>query len=1131
MSRLRKFGTVAIALVVALSMTGTPASAQSVDINALLAQIAQLQAQVASMQTGTPAASSSYTFTKDLTLGAKGADVSALQQILINGGYLKIAAPTSYFGPATKAALVAWQKAAGVTPASGYFGPKTRTAMAGTPGTPGTPVVLPTSAFLKVEAAGPVATTIPDGSLYNKVLKLKFTAGSQAENVTAVTVTRGGYTANTNITGVSVWDDMGNRYGNIISALTADGKATVSFPGTPFVVPAGQTKYLTVAVNLSADANSGSLSFAVNAVTDITVATGSSQPSGAFPLMGGIFTTVDGSTSLGNVYLDDQSVAGLTYSTISSNDGNVEVGDTQKEVFKLRVIQNNSKEGVNLEKVVLYVEGTIQEAKDVKNWKLYSPEGNVLATAAAPVDRFVTFVLATPYLVDKGLTKDFSVKADIMDGSNNYFRVYVMNDYDIVARGVTTGGAIQVTDASGTSLTGSDTQNDNGGFKIKQGALTVSKASGSATGSVAPSAQNVSLAKFDLKAAGEQLEIRKLGVQVEYAGLALTGTISVKDASTGETYLSISADTTGLQSTATVDASTLSTYQRTLSSYITLASGQTKTIEVTGTVSANATSSSSYKVSVGKFYTKRYSTNDYTDLATGEREANTITVGDVSLTVTKNTSFASTNRAAGATNVKVGEFVFQASSADDVRVNSINFTIATSSYLQNLKLMDGTTQLGSTVGTPSASSNTFTTNLTIAKSSSKVLSLYADVLSSAVADQTIIVSVGASGVSGYGVASGKSLSSTPGTAQDGQTITVKSATLTIAADAATPLSKVLIAGQTGVEISKIKFESANEDLTLKRVTFSFESASTTEWAAATAIQQNFSKVYLYDGSTLLNTGGTVPQSGDVLMDGLTFSLPAGTPKVLTVKADITDQETISPKAVGRVVVKSTSATDMKVSSSQGDMSTGLTLTSNAASNYMLVTAAAPVIANAYTGTLTPAGSASEEVARFTISNPGTRDISLSSTTVNVALTPNGATSTLNTWKIYESGDLTNSIDTDNTSLSSASATSTDITFGSFSPAQTISAGGSKTYVVKANTASACTKNSTFTGSCKVTVKVNGSKGYNASEVGTKAITAEEYYWADGVVSYSYTTTGSAGATYSNLNVSDSGEVLGATLTY
>lgn len=1129
MSRFRKFASVAVALVTMVSMTGV-SSAQSVDINALLAQIAQLQALVAQLQAqqgGTPA--TSYTFTKNLTLGAKGDDVNALQQVLISGGYLKIAAPTGYFGPATQAALAAWQKANNITPAVGYFGPKTRAAMSSvaTGGTTGGTVVIPSSAYLKVEAAGPAATTIPDGSLYNKVLKLKFMAGSQEEKVTGVTVTRGGFTANTNITGVSVWDDNGNRYGNIVTALTADGKATISFPGNPFMIPAGQTKYLTVAINLGTSANSGSVSFSVASVSDITVSSGSSQPSGAFPLAGAMFTTVDGSNSLADARIDDQSVAGLAYSGISAVDGNVEVGDTQKEVFKLRVVQNNSKEGINLEKVVFYVEGTIQEAKDVKNWKLYSPEGNVLATADAPIDRSVNFVLATPYLIDKGLTKDFSVKADIMDGSNNYFRVYVMNDYDVVVRGVTTGAAIQVTNSSGTSLTGADTQNTNGGFKIKQGALTVSKASGSASGSVAPSAQNVSLAKFDLKSAGEKLEIRKLGVQVEYTGLALTGTISVKDATTGETYLSISADTSNLQETSVTDPGA---YQRDLSSYIVIDSGQTKTIEVTGTVSANATSSSSYKVSVGKFYTKRYSTNDYTDLATSEREANTISVSDVSLTVVKNTAFGNVNRAAGASNVKIAEFVFQASDADDIRVNSINFTIASSSYINNLKLMDGTTQLGDTIGTPSASSNTFTTNLTVTKSSSKVLSLYADVLSSALTDDKVIVSVGDAGVSGYGVLSGKSLSSTPSGAKEGQSVTIKSATLTIAADASTPLSKILLAGQTGVELSKIKFESANEDLTLKKLTLSLERASTTVWTSIDDISRNFSKVYLYDGSTLLNSGGTNVVSGNVVIDGLNFSLPAGTPKVLTVKADITDQETIKAKAVGRIIVKSSSTTDMKVSSSQGDLSTGITLISNAPSNYMLVTAAAPVIANAYTGTLTPAGSASEEVARFTISNPGTRDITLSSTTIAVSLTPNGATSTVNTWKIYEAGDLTNSLDDDSTSVSGTSPTSANITFDSFSPAQTISAGGSKTYVVRANTASACTKNSTFTGSCKLSIKINGSKGYSSTDL-TSSPSGEELYWADGVVLYSYTTTGANGATFSNLLGSDSGEVLGPTLTY
>ena len=246
------------------------------------------------------------------------------------------------------------------------------------------------------------------------------------------------------------------------------------------------------------------------------------------------------------------------------------MGNINKEVFKLRLTQNNSKEAVNVSRVVLYVEGTVQEAKDITNWKLYSPEGNVLATAEKPVDRFVTFVLSTPYVLDKGLSKDLSVKADVADGSGNYFRVSVQNDYDIVATGATTGASVQPVDSAGTTLTAADTQNTNGGFKVKAGALTVSKMAGSPSGNVAPSSQNVVLAKFDLKAAGEKLEIRKMGLQIEYAaaGLDLTGTVSVKDTSTGETYLSVSADTSNLQATSVTAPYTAN--QMSLSSYITV---------------------------------------------------------------------------------------------------------------------------------------------------------------------------------------------------------------------------------------------------------------------------------------------------------------------------------------------------------------------------------------------------------------------------------------------------------------------------------------------------------------------------------------------------------------------------------
>ena len=77
------------------------ASVQS-QIQALLAQIAQLQAQLGTSSTGTSAASS-YQFTTDLTVGSTGAAVSALQQLLINKGDLTaVTAPTGYFGTLTR---------------------------------------------------------------------------------------------------------------------------------------------------------------------------------------------------------------------------------------------------------------------------------------------------------------------------------------------------------------------------------------------------------------------------------------------------------------------------------------------------------------------------------------------------------------------------------------------------------------------------------------------------------------------------------------------------------------------------------------------------------------------------------------------------------------------------------------------------------------------------------------------------------------------------------------------------------------------------------------------------------------------------------------------------------------------
>ena len=68
---------------------------------------------------------------RDLTIGMSGDDVKALQTILIAQGHAIPAGATGLFGPQTQAALAAYQKKVGLTPAQGYFGPKTRAQMKG----------------------------------------------------------------------------------------------------------------------------------------------------------------------------------------------------------------------------------------------------------------------------------------------------------------------------------------------------------------------------------------------------------------------------------------------------------------------------------------------------------------------------------------------------------------------------------------------------------------------------------------------------------------------------------------------------------------------------------------------------------------------------------------------------------------------------------------------------------------------------------------------------------------------------------------------------------------------------------------------------------------------------------------
>lgn len=110
------------------------------------------------------AQSAGYTYTTNLTVGSRGADVVALQSFLVAKGFLTMPAGVAmgYFGGLTKSSLAAYQSSKGITPAAGYFGPITRAAVmaegAVTPTTPATPGC-PAGAMYNSMTGQPCSTT------------------------------------------------------------------------------------------------------------------------------------------------------------------------------------------------------------------------------------------------------------------------------------------------------------------------------------------------------------------------------------------------------------------------------------------------------------------------------------------------------------------------------------------------------------------------------------------------------------------------------------------------------------------------------------------------------------------------------------------------------------------------------------------------------------------------------------------------------------------------------------------------------------------------------------------------------------------------------------------------------------
>lgn len=970
-------------------------------------------------------------------------------------------------------------------------------------------------------ADNPAAGNIADGSAYNKVLKLNLSA-SAATQVTGVTLTKTGLIANSNITGVSVWDAAGNRHGDVMTSLTSDNKITVSFGSYPVLVGAGASESLTVAVNIAPAANSGLVGFSVAAATDVA---SNGTVGGSFPIVGNQMAIIDGNASLASTTISGLSVGGSSSQPASTASGNLQIGDVQKEVAKFRFTEQSGNEDVAVSKLTFYVAGTIQD-NDLANWSVYAPSGEKLGTTAVMSNRYVTVNFTSPYVVPKSTSRDLTVKVDVVNGSTRNFNVHIQSDYDVMMKGVTTGFYVLPSSFS-------DTNSTNGWFNMGSGTLTLNKSANSPAGNISSGSQGIVLAKFDVKAVGENMELRKMGLGINQGSgskTKLTGNVIVRDATDGTVYLTVAASTASLYAGGA---------QNTLSSYLNLTANQTKVLEVVGNVDSTATSGVSYKVEIGNFYGKRLSTLDFADnLPTSvntSTAANQLTVSATSLTCYKDTAMGSVTRAPGSTSV-IGQYICTAGTSEDVRLTNVgfNFGLASgmaSAMFQNMSLWNGSTQLGTTLSTVASTSNNYTFDLTVAKSQTVTLQLKAYVVSAASGVVT-------TSLSSYSYTGKSSNTSGSGDLVAGQQVTVGAGNLNITAVSdATTISKVYGPGQTGVQLGKWKFAAANDDVTLEKLTL--QSVYSNGAGAATTLG-TFGSLSLYEENGIAPVATASYVNGDVVFTSVASLIPMNSYKVYVLKGTTNASGVITNNTSTAFVVKSDSNTDLEARSASGALLSTADINYNSASNaggaeYRLATSTSYLFHDAYPtaaavslGTSLPLDSQAK-IFKFSVTNSGTRDLRLASTTVNLTVSGlvgnAGSTGgTISDFRLYEdnAGALgTYLANTSTITVNSSTSNPISVGFGIANDQNSlldnfiIAPGTTRTFIVTADTTNMLAQKST--GSVTVSSKIAGSTGWSGTA------------WNTGNLLYYYTPAN--GSEQGAFSASNSYEVSGSSLTY
>jgi len=817
MSKLsRKIVAVGLTLTTAVWLAGAvlPASAQTTaaTIAALMAQIQALQAQLIALQgsiASTP--SSSYSFTKDLTLGSKGADVTALQQFLVSGGHLTM--PTGvaygYFGSLTKTAVAAWQKSVGVS-STGYFGPKSRAAIALAVGTgTGTgagyiPPASGTGLSVTVSPLNPATSNVPINSSVTAfevvpVLTVRLAAGSSDVTVTNFNVLRAGLSSDQDLANVYLLDGS-----KIVTTNIGMNAGTVQFANAAglFTVKAGTYKDISVAVSISSSASASghTYAFSIPAATSI-VTVGALPVNGVFPIIGNNMTAASVS-NLGGITVTNGSTSNNTSATALT----VNAGQTNFNAGQFTLQANN--QAVSVKSITLTNTASLSPS-DLANISLFQGATKLGTSQSIAGQNQVTFDLsANPLQLAAGQTMQLYVYADVVGGVNRYFQFSVQHNYDIVAQDLMFNIGFL------PALSTGNFPMNLAYVSVQQGTLTINRSALSPVNYVLPGGTNQTVAKFDFVAGGEAVKVTQL-----------TATITTSTAATATLTNVKVIDDQGTQ-IGTTQSTWAGTIAYTNLNYL-IPAGTTRVISVIADVATTFAGTLSAAVSsiAGQGYT---SLATVPTTGTLSSTGNTLTATTNMLSAGLNSQMGNTNLVSGQNVARVGSFSLTAGSGSAVDVSNFTFSVnsgtspSVADTFQNLKLMYGNTQIGNTQGVLTrGGSLTFSaaSPIRVPAGGQIILDVYADVKTNIAATTTVgVVSIASNGISATAVATAQSITTVSGTPTTGQTVAVVAAGALTYNAGSMPVGAQIGMGVTGVKLASYQVNgSTAEAMTITNV--------------------------------------------------------------------------------------------------------------------------------------------------------------------------------------------------------------------------------------------------------------------------------------------------------------------------